>query len=195
MATNIISSIVSLVTGQTVLSVIDEASGQPIWTNIKCVSVEIESESAVTDNPVSPATLSGQETTDTFTQEYAQTLKIIQPSRVRMNIICPDIDTINQVINEFLDVQSTVTIETKSVIIPSLCISEMNLEQTAEMLNAARMNITLEQAVLSTAVGGFFPLQSADSSVYGIQFQTPMSITQTVSGLYSSISTRISSLL
>jgi hypothetical protein len=195
MATNLITSIVDLIGGHSSLEIINDIKGTKIWSAAKCVSAEIESESAVTDNPIMPLDTTDPDTNTKLMQQDELTLKIIRPSRVRLSLIAPDLSTLESIINDFNDVQLTVSITTKSVIIQSLCILEVGIEQTPQMLSAARVNITLEQAVLPTVIGGFFPANSSDMSVYGVQFQTPAPISQTVSGLYNNISSRILSVL
>jgi hypothetical protein len=188
---SIVSSILDFVNGQAGLSVINDFTGSTVWTNAKCASLEIDSESANTDHPTAAIVLSEPVTFNNLSEDNIITLKIIKPSRVRMILMCPDLSTVEHILTNFNDTTFTCSITTKSVIISSMCPTEVSIDQVPDILSATKLTILLEQAVMPVSPI-FLPLQGGDASTYGEHIQAPTSLlTQTVSGL----STRISSLI
>jgi hypothetical protein len=190
----IISSIIDSISGQSGLSIINDETGQSVWQTAKCVSLEIGSESANTDQPAAPIALSDPNTFNYLSADNIKALKIIKPSRVRIIFICPDLSSIEHILDNFNDTRFTCSITTKAVIISSMCPTEITVDQNPQMLSATRLTMSLEQASLPQALT-YFPFQNADISTYGEQIQTPQTLTQTVSGLYTKISNTISRLI
>jgi hypothetical protein len=193
---SLFSSIISEITGQAAFVITSDATGLPIWKNAKIVSVEINSTSDNTDHPVSTNELSGPITFALLAPADYNSIKILKPSHLRLTVICPDLSTIESILTNYADTQFTCSITTKSVIIKSMCIATVEIEQTPQMLSATRVTMILEQVLLSeAAAAGFLPSQDADASMYGVLVQTPTPITQTVSGLYTKVSQYVSGLL
>jgi hypothetical protein len=163
----------------------NENTGTQVWSLLGIVDVEVDSSSANSDAPVSSSQVSSSTNaaTDASATQYQsvlsvdiQTTKIIQPSRLRVTALCSDLSTLENVISTFTDDTVTISINTKSIITSYLVLSDVEIEQTGEMISASKVIMTFEQAQ-PPQNSGFAPAQAADSSVYGVSLQNPPSVT------------------
>lgn len=171
------ASILSALTSNPGFNATNELTGNVVWTDLGVIDVEIHSSSANTDMPMSnqQENQSGGTYTSILTADI-EAIKIIQPSGLRVTALCANISTLENIIATFLDETSTISINTKSIITSFLVMTELDIEQTAEMISASKIVMTFEQAQ-PPANSGYAPEQAGDSSVYGVSIQTPPSIT------------------
>jgi hypothetical protein len=191
MALNVFSSIVSTISDQVAFTATNELDSKVIWKDLDIKSVEISGEAAQTDHPLSNVQYNDDSTYTNLSAEDIQTIKIIRPSIVRVIGICADISTIESVTNVFADTQVSIVISTKSIIIPDLVLSTINIEQSGNMLSAAEITMELEQAEPPTATT-YSPSQAGDVSEYGIRIQSLKTAPVSLSTLASKVAQKIS---
>lgn len=177
------------------MTVTNDATGLPSWVNFKVKDVEIIDDADVTDEPLSTAQYSAAGVYQSVLKDDLASVKIISPSKVRITGFSNDISTVESIIDYILTQDLTLSITTKSVKIPSLTITSVEIEQSPEMLSASKITIELEQAAPPLPNSGYNPKDAANASVYGIRIQTLSSVTKTVSGLYNTVLTKIGGLL
>jgi hypothetical protein len=187
------SSILSSILSKTLFTATNELTGIVLWPNLKIESVKILVASENTDSPMSTIQYSSSGPYNNLTSIDIGAIKIMKPSSIIIKAICPDIQTINGVISSFADQQLTFSVLTKGIITPSLVISSLEIEQTAEMLSSAEITITTERS--SPMVKKVYtPAQSADATSIGSRLQTLSSgLTTTASNLYNTVSKAASS--
>lgn len=189
------NSILSSLLGKTTFAAINELTNFQCWTNLQIVDVEIDAESANTDYPLSTTQYSPSGTYVSLTAADIQSIKVIRPTKMRITGICPDISTIESVLTTFANAQFTVAITTKGLTAVSMAVLTVEIEQTPEMLSAARMVIELERATPPVAVT-YAPAQAADQPTLGVRLQTlAASATATVTSVYNKVSSAASAIL
>jgi hypothetical protein len=190
MALNLFSSISSAFTDQVSFVATNDSNGQVIWKNLEIVDVEISNEAAQTEHPLSNVQYNNDGTYNNLSAADIETIKIIRPAAVRIRAICADLSTIEGVINGFADTEMSVSIISKSIIIPDMCIGEISIEQSGHMLSAAEITIALEQAQ-PPSVSPYSPNQAGDISVYGVKVQTLNPSTFSLTSLVSKVAQKI----
>jgi hypothetical protein len=168
-------SILSTLFSQPKFVATNENTGLTMWSKLGIVDVEVASSSGNTDKPLSNQQISDNGTYQSILSQDIQTVKIMQPDRLRVTALCADISTLENVISTFLDNTVTIAINTKSIITSYLALCDVDIEQTGEMISASRVVMTFEQAQ-PPVNSGYAPEQSADASVYGISIQSPPSV-------------------
>jgi hypothetical protein len=154
----------------------NENTSAVLWSKLGIVDVEISSDSANTDMPLSNQQVSDGKTYQSILAADIESVKIMQPSRLRVTALCSDISTQENIISTWEDVTVTISINTKSVITSYLVLTDVEIEQSGEMISASRIIMNFEQAQ-PPANSGYSPEQAADSSVYGVSIQTPSTVT------------------
>lgn len=182
------SSILSLVPGLTKQKfTVKSDTGTQILSNIKVVSVEICDESTNADVPIQSVQNADKKTLGSIAVLDLNSSKVISPSILRLTAIAPDQSTVDQLLLAFLQDTILFNITSRSISMKSACISELEITQDANMINASRIEATFEQCI-PDSTNGYSPSMSGDASVYGINVQVPSSITSTVSDLYNKVS-------
>jgi hypothetical protein len=194
MPQNIISSIISSITGSTKFSATNELTGIRCWTTLKIKDVEVDSASMNTSHPVSSEGGSDSSTYTSLISSDIAALKIIQPSKMKITAFCSDISSLEGVISVFKDTQATLSITTKGITASGMMVVDVDVEQTALMMSAMKVTIELEQAVAPASGSAFNPAQSTDSPNYGISIQTPPNAVASATGLYNTVSNYIGGL-
>lgn len=169
------ASLLSTLLGKPQFTATNENTNTTIWSKLAIVDVEIGSYSANSEYPISNQQVSDSKTYQSVLSEDIQSVKIIQPSRLRVTALCNDLSTVENVISTFMDDTVTISINTKSIITSYLVLSDVEIEQTGEMISASKIILIFEQAQ-PPAHSGFAPEQAADSSVYGVSLQNPPSV-------------------
>jgi hypothetical protein len=190
MALNLFSSVASSLLDQASFVATNDLSSQVIWPQLRSIDVEITSEASQTEQPLSSVQYNDDGTYTNLTAADVATIKIIRPSAVRVTAICSDLSAIENVINGFDDMNMTISISTKSIIIPDLCICTIGIEQSGNMLSAAQITIELEQ-VASPTPSTYWPQQSGDVPSYGITVQTLKTTNYSLTSLVSKVAQKI----
>lgn len=186
MPANLASSVLTSFFGKPAATFINDKTNQIIWKKVQIISVDIDGESANTIYPASELVITEDSVYRELVNINVQPIKILRPSRVRLTMMCPNLSSIEEVVNSFADTTLTLMISTKSLTILSMCITEVTVEQVPEKLSATLVQVTMEQSeALQTIV--YSPSQSGDFSVMGIKIQIPPVVSQTVQGLYSKV--------
>jgi len=169
------NTILSTIFGKPSFTATNENTGSVVWSSLAIVDVEVDSYSANTDAPFFVDDSTDDGTFQSVFSDNIQTLKIIQPSRLRVTALCSDLSTIENVIATFMDDTVTISINTKSIITSFLVLSDVEIEQTGEMISASKVVMTFEQAQ-PPENSGYAPEQAADDKVYGFSLQSPPSV-------------------
>jgi hypothetical protein len=154
---------------------VNELNNFATWKSLGIVNIEVGVSSTNTDQPLSMEQVHSGVVYQALLQADIESIKIIEPSHLRIIALAPDIDTLDSIIQVFANPYATMSISTKSIITYALVVTSIDVEQTAEMLSASRVTITLEQAQAPTFTD-YNPAQDADASVHGITLQQPDSI-------------------
>jgi hypothetical protein len=190
MADNLFTSIASAFSDQAAFIARHELDHQIIWKQLKIKDVSITSGASQTDQPISNVEYNDNGTYNNLSATDIQPIKILNPAAVRVVALCSDISTVDAVMNDFADTTMTISITSKSIIIPDLVISTIDLEHTGNMLSAVEMTIEFEQAQPPTPMN-YVPNQAGDASSYGIQIQTLKPSTFSISSLASQVAQKI----
>lgn len=194
MANSILSSVAGWVTGQTVFQAVNELTSATVWDKIGVVRVEIPSEAEATNQPLSNIQYKDDGTYFNLLDSDIQSIKIIRPARMRITALCGDLSTLESVIASQKDRTLTLTIYTKNVIANNLIVTDVSITQTPDRMSATEINIELEQGI-APGSASYSPAQSADASAYGFQVQSPQTATQTVSGLFSKVASKVTNVI
>lgn len=119
-------------------------------------------------------------------------VRILKPTTVVVETMCPDLDTQKQVNDILMDRNNFYFITSKGLVIDNLMLDHEQIRQTAEVLSASPISLSFKQVITPTIE---VTAQSADSSLLNRGMMALNSATQTVTGLYSKASSAISSLL
>lgn len=187
-----ISSLASLVslganllsTPKGIFSAKNEKTGRACWTTLSVKSVEIDTSTSNTGNPLSQGQQASQSTTTNLLAADVKTIKIINPTRLKITCLCKDASSVSNIISVFADIEATVAITTKGLTAISMAVQNITIEQTPEMVSACKVIIDLEKVTPNPAAG-YNPSQSANASATS-------SISQTISSAVSSVSSAAS---
>lgn len=164
MADSILSSLLS----KPQFTVTNESDGRKMWSKLGIVDVEIDASAATTDYPISDQQINQDGVVSEFLRlADIKAIKVMQPSLVRVRAMCDDVSTLSSVIQAFNDTKLTLSISSKSVITKNLCLTDIEIDQSSDVISAAVLTILLEQAQ-PPSNSGFSPAQFGDLSVYGV---------------------------
>ena len=169
------NSILSTLLQKPQFKAVNEKSGSALWSDLAIVAVEIDNSSDNTEKPISNQTIVDNQTVQLIQEQDIQSIRIILPSRLKVTALCSNISTVENVISTFLDDTVTISVTTKSIITSYLVLTDVEIEQSAEMISASKITLIFEQAQ-PPASSGYAPEQSADSSVYGVSIQNPPTV-------------------
>jgi hypothetical protein len=148
----------------------NEATKVEVWRGIAIIEVEISPSAALTDMPMAIDGPKDSQTTSTIREEDIKSAKIVQPTKLRVSAIINGISMLESIITLFNDETVTMSVNTKSIITDHLVMTDLEIQQTPDMMSAARVNMTFEQAQPPVNFG-FLPEQPADASIYGFGVQ------------------------
>lgn len=183
MAQSILSSLLSQVS----MRITNDATSLVLWANLKVKTVEIFDDSSTSDEPLQVLQAADKETIQSIQPADLESTKIINPSRVKITGFAPDLDTLEGLISSFSDLTLTCSMSSKAIIVQYLIPTSIEIEQSSEMLSAAKIIVNFEQAQ-SPALSAFDPSQSGDESSYGVRIQSPPSLSTSVNALYNQAS-------
>ena len=114
-------------------------------------------------------------------------VRIIEPSIVVAQIICPTIDDVESVLSVMNDRQNLYTIKSKGIVMNNMMAMQTSDKQNAEMLSAAPFQITFKELLQETSSPAV-SAQAGDSDTQdqGIQIAAPSN--NTVSSLFTTVS-------
>lgn len=194
------STILSTLFGKPIFSVQNEKTGRAIWTDLGIVDVEFMLSSENTDQPLSNQQVSNDSVYQSILSTDIQSVKIMSPTRIRVTALCSNLSTVKSIISYFDDSSNTMTVNSKSIITQSLAISEVDIEQSPEIISAVKIIIVFERAPTAQATK-YSPAQAADQSVYGVTLQNPPSVvplatlTKAISSASSAVTKSVSGAL
>jgi hypothetical protein len=181
------NTILSLLSSSGKISIIDERNKNPIMQNLKIKSVEINNYADVSNLPLGDTQLTSVVIYQSTQRSDLGAGKIISPTKVIVTSFSSDVSVTSSVFSVLADLESSIQIITRSVIIPHLVISEIIVIQSPEMTDSVQINITLQQTD-SPFGNQFSPAQSGDDTLAGVAFQTLKSLQSTVDDFVSQIS-------
>jgi hypothetical protein len=188
------SSLIQSAFGNTSFTAVNELTGIACWKDIKVKDVEVDSSALNTNNPITVEQATERSSLTSLLSADINTLKIIQPSMMRITCFCIDLSSIESIVNVFNDTQTTLTITTKGITANNMAVITVDIDQTPEMTSAAKVVIELEQTAPAPTGSLFYPSQSSDESSLGVSVQTPPSAVTSATGLYNMVSKFIGSL-
>lgn len=153
----------------------NEATSTVLWKGMAVVDVDIDASATVTDYPLAVDGANDAATTEAVQALDVQAVKVIQPSKMRVNALVKDLSIIENMIALFNDPTITMSVNSKSIIAEHLVMTDLEIDQSADILSAARVSMAFEQAQIPTGEG-FLPEQAADASVYGLSVQNPAQV-------------------
>jgi hypothetical protein len=187
MASSILSSLGSKIS----FSTTNETTGYPVWANLKIVDVSIEGQSENSDFPISLQQYANGTTYLGLQSADMNAIKVLMPTRIIIDGIAPDISTVQSVLSAFGNTQATFTILTKGFLSQQLSVTNVEIDQNAEVLSAALIKITLERTK-PAAPSAYAPAQPSDLASIGSVLQTLGSaLTSSVTGLYNTVATAL----
>lgn len=187
-------SLIQSAFGKTSFTVVNELNNLVCWKGLKVKDVEVDSASMNTSNPISVENATERSSLTSLLSADINTLKIIQPSRMRITCFCDSLSMIENIVDVFEDTQATLTVTTKGITANGLVIITVDISQTPEMISAAKVIIELEQTSPAPDTDLFFPANSSDESAYGVSVQTPPSVVTSATNLYNKVSNFFGSL-
>jgi hypothetical protein len=188
---SIFGSILSVLQGKALASFTNETTNTPCWTDAKIKDVEITSDSANAEVPISNQQVNESSVFDGLLTEDIKSAKIIQPTKVKMTFLTDNISLINSIMSMFADTSVTIGVKSKSVIASSMAISNVAIDQTPEMISAARVTILLEQTQPEQP-SSYNNFQAADAPNLGLGFQTLKTVGPSLSSVGNGVGSLVS---
>jgi hypothetical protein len=148
----------------------------------------VDSSALQTSNPVASEKASENATFTSLIAADINTIKIIQPSQMRITAFATSLSAVESVINSFQDTKLTISITTKGIKSTGMAVSDVEISQTPAYMSAVKLLIDLTQSYLPAPTNTFSPNQSANASTlssYGVSTQA--GLTSTVAGIYNKI--------
>lgn len=167
----------------------DETTSDVLWRGMAVVEVDVGGTAGVTDFPLAVDGPKDSATTEEIQTLDIQAAKIINPTRLKVSALIKDISIVENIISTFNDPTITLTVNTKSIIVEHLVMVDLEIQQSADMLSAAKVDMNFEQAQLIFGEE-YLPEQAADGSVYGLSIQNPASVS-----MFASLAKTINSIL
>ncbi len=150
-----------------------KATGGAVATNLKVISVKTKFSS----------TVFGHMREDGVTLVDA---RVIKATRLTVECIVPDLDTLSQITQVAMDRVSLYTIKSKGLVFNNMRVDEDNISQIPKMLSASPLKIVFKEQLVQYVQPVIFA-QSADSSLISQGIVALQSVTTTASNLYSSL--------
>jgi len=120
--------------------------------------------------------------------------RIIKPSKVVFDVICPDLETVAQVNDLLLDRQSLYQITSRGIIMANLQVNTETLRQSAEMTVATPIRISFQQILIQNVSPIVFA-NSSNSTLIDRGISAVNNATSTVKDLFDKTSGRITTFL
>jgi hypothetical protein len=112
--------------------------------------------------------------------------RIIRPSIMAVDLICPTLDDVTQLTALVEDRQNLYTITSKGIVFNNMMAQSSINTQNSEMLSAAPYRVFFKE-LLRQGVDPVVCANAGDSDTVDGGFQIISSVSNTVSGLYSSV--------
>ncbi len=181
-------SLLQSVFGKTSFTAVNELNNLVCWKNLRIKDVEVNPSAMTTNNPISVENATERSSLVSLLSTDINTLKIIQPSNMRITAFCDTLSSIENIVDVFEDTQATLTITTKGITASNMAVISVEIDQSPDMLSAAKVIIELEQASAAPDTDLFYPANSSDESPYGISIQTPPGVVTSATNLYNKVS-------
>lgn len=181
------NQILSSILAKPVFYAKNEGTGYQVWNRFKVAAVEIHSSSANSEHPITVDQTTEAVSFETLIEADLKTIKVIQPSSLRVVGLCDDLSTLENIVASFQDLTATFEISTKSIIASNLAFTGLEIEQSAQMLSASRVSMSFEQCQYPQ-FANYNPEQDGDVSVYGVSVQSPYSTNLSGSSLLAGLS-------
>lgn len=171
----------------------DNRSGDQIWKSLGVLDVMVNSSAATSTKPLSNIQLSEDGTFNKIQGTDVESSKIIRPSQLKVVAIVPDITTAEAIINAWSNTFLTINIITRGIIADNMSLSNVEFEQTPEIVSAQVVTLEFDQVAVPS-ISEFTPAQSADASVYGIKIQTQATVRDNVTSILGRVNQLIGGL-
>ena len=171
---------------------VNTKTNSQVMKGVKVVAAEIISASHNTDHPVSTEQLSESTTYTDLLSADIKTVKILRPACMRFKMIAPTASDLNAILTVFSSVEMTLTITSKSVMVPNMALTQLEIDQSPDMLSATMVEAEFEQVNPVSAIPSYDPQQPSNQSNIGISVQQPPTLAQSAQDLYNRVSSNIS---
>ena len=114
--------------------------------------------------------------------------RIIQPTRLHVDVICPDIDTLEQITAVAQDRTTTYSISSKGLIFDNMMVEDQCISQIPKMLSASPIRLEFKQQLVQYVIPIVFA-QSADASMIDKGFAALASVKTQVSDVVTRLTT------
>lgn len=170
------SSILSSLLSKASLSIVSNVTGVDIATNLKVSRVSIKLCSRVMRHM--------REDGNTIVDA-----RIIQPTRVEIDVFCTSLDDVTLVNSMLLDRSGLYTVKSKGLIFKSMMAEGEAIRQTPEVISAHPVRISMKQLLNPSGQEPQSMKQAADSSMIDKGIQTISAAVQGVQGIVSNAQT------
>lgn len=164
------NSIVSEIFRPRSFRAVDESVGFEVWRKLGVLSVNVLPDSQVADNPISITQYVSQDIFDDTTRIDSRNSKVIMPTKIQITAICDDSETISSVIQYFGNETSTLTIYSKEIVAESMCVVDVDVEQTPQRTSAMMLRITMVQTEEKVS-SSFDPENPQDATTFGVRIE------------------------
>lgn len=120
--------------------------------------------------------------------------RVMKPFKVAFDVICPDIQTLDQVNNVLLDRKSLYQVKTRGIIVANLQVDNETLRQSADMTIATPVRISFQQIMIQHTSPVVFD-NPASASIIDRGIAAVDSIQSSAADLYGKVSGKITTLL
>lgn len=187
-------SIISYLTGNSPLKIVDEFTGSKRWPQLKTKSVRITLVSEVTDMPFQGEGFIVEPQSIANLRDNLRTSKVVNPSRIDAEFMCDDISVLTSLENVFNDTSHTLKVYSKEVVASNMAITDMKIDQKPDALSAVYLAITFQQTAPDT-YNGFNPEREGDRNSYGINVQGVDAVSFDIGSVYNRVSNYLGSLV
>lgn len=167
------SSLINTLFGKVAFAIVDESFDYPRWGGLKILNVDIMLDSSIIDQPVAVQEGLADEGFISLLEIDISNGKIIQPVKVRVRAIAPNLSTVEGLMSGFVDSITTYSITSRSVISSSMYMTDLQIIQTPDNLSSTEVVIEWEQSAIPANLPPFTPDNPANNSKFGVRVQKP----------------------
>ena len=171
------NSIISTLLGSSPFAVYNQSTKSTTTFDVKVVTASIK----LSAEPQRQMLEDGSTLTDS---------KTVRPTRMSVDVICPDINVLDQVNSIMGDRTSLYQITSRGLIFPNLMVDSEFLRQSPDMLSATPVRMSFKQILIENVSPVIFANKS-DSSVIERGISALNKATDSVTSLYTKVSASI----
>lgn len=164
------NSIIEQAFKPSVFRAVDEVNNVQVWRKLGVMGVDVLPDASVAEHPLSIKQYTSQQIFDEAAQRDSRNGKIIQPTRIQIRAITDDAEVVSSILSYFGDEMSTFTIYSKEIMAESMCIVDVDIEQSPQRLSAVMLKITMRQTQ-ERVMESYDPSEPQDRTTFGVRIQ------------------------